>query len=46
MIRSIVVRLALKKDEKNLFSYDMNKFYGYILSDMKKTEIDFNSGDQ
>ena len=24
----------------------MNKFYGYILSDMKKTEIDFSEGDQ
>lgn len=46
MIRSIVVGLAIKKDEKNLFSYEMNKYYGYILSDMKKTEIDYNQGEQ
>lgn len=24
----------------------MNKYYGYILSDMKKTEIDYNQGEQ
>ena len=46
MIRSIVVGFAIKKDEKNLFSCEMNKFYGYILSDMKKTEIDFSGGEQ
>ena len=46
MIRSVVVGFGIKKDEKNLFSYEMNKFYGYILSDMKKTEIDFSGGDQ
>ena len=46
MIRSIVVGLCVKKDDKNLFSYEMTKFYGYILSDMKKTEITFGDGDQ
>ena len=46
MIRSIVVGFAIKKEEKNLFSCEMNKFYGYILSDMKKTEIDFSGGEQ
>ena len=46
MIRSIVVGLGIKKDEKNLFSNEMNKFYGYILSDMKKTEIVFGDKEQ
>ena len=46
MIRSIVVGFGIKKDEKNLFSYEMNKFYGYILSDMKKTEIIFEDKEQ
>ena len=46
MIRSIVVGFAIKKEEKNLFSCEMNKFYGYILSDMKKTEIDFSKEEQ
>ena len=46
MIRSIVVGLCVKRDEKNMFSYEMTKFYGYILSDMKKTEITFDGGDQ
>ena len=39
MIRSIVVGYGIKKDEKNLFSYETKKFYGFILSDMKKTEM-------
>ena len=46
MIRSIVVGFGIKKDEKNLFSSEMNKFYGYILSDMKKTEINFSGREQ
>lgn len=46
MIRSIVVGLGIKKDENNLFSYEMDKFYGYILSDMKKTEIGIGGRDQ
>ena len=46
MIRSIVVGFGIKRDEKNLFSYEMNKFYGYILSDMKKTEIGFENKEQ
>ena len=46
MIRSIVVGLGIKEDEKNLFSYEMDKFYGYILSDMKKTEIGIGGRDQ
>ena len=46
MIRSVVVGFGIKKDEKNLLSYEMNKFYGYILSDMKSTEIDFSAGEQ
>ena len=46
MIRSIVVGFGIKKEEKNLFSCEMNKFYGYILSDMKKTEITFGDKEQ
>ena len=46
MIRSIVVGFGIKKDEKNLFTYDMSKFYGYILSDMKKTQITNGNRDQ
>ena len=46
MIRSVVVGFGIKKDDKNLFSYYMTKFYGYILSDIKKTEIDFSGRDQ
>ena len=46
MIRSVVVGLAIKTDEKNLFSYYMNIFYGFILSDMKKTEIIFSPREQ
>ena len=46
MIRSVVVGFGIKKDEKNLFSSEMNKFYGYILSDMKKTEINFIGREQ
>ena len=44
MIRSIVVGLCIKKNEKNIFSNEMIKFYGYILSDMKKVEIEFGNG--
>ena len=46
MIRSIVVGLGIKREEKNMFSGEMNKFYGYILSDMKKTEISFDNKEQ
>ena len=42
MIRSVVVGLCIKKDEKNLNSNQMKNFYGYILSDMKKVEIKFH----
>ena len=44
MIRSVVVGFSNKKDEKNLFSVDINKFYGFILSDMKKTVVNFGDG--
>ena len=46
MIRSIVVGFGIKKEEKNLFFCEMNKFYGYILSDMKKTKITFGDKEQ
>lgn len=44
MIRSIVVGFSNKKDDKNLFSVDIDKFYGFILSDMKKTTINMRAG--
>lgn len=46
MIRSVVVGLGIKKNEKDLFSYFMTEFYGFILSDMKKTEIGFENKEQ
>ena len=39
MIRSVVVGLSNKLDNKNLYSYNFQKFYGFILSDMKKTIV-------
>ena len=42
MIRSVVVGFGLKKDDNNLFSYYMTTFYGFILSDIKKTIINFS----
>ena len=42
MIRSIVVGFSNKNDEKNIFSVDIQKFYGFILSDMKKTIVNLN----
>ena len=39
MIRSVVVGFSNKKDDKNLFGVDIVQFYGFILSDMKKTTI-------
>ena len=44
MIRSVVVGLSIKIDDSNLYSVDINKFYGYILSDMKKTEVNIRDG--
>ena len=44
MIRSVVVGFSNKKDENNLFSADIHKFYGFILSDMKKTVVNFGEG--
>ena len=44
MIRSVVVGFSIKRDDKNLFSVDINKFYGFILSDMKKTTINMRDG--
>ena len=44
MIRSVVVGFCNKKDDKNLFSVDFNLFYGYILSDMKKTIVNPRDG--
>ena len=43
MIRSIVVGFSNKKDESNLYTGDMQKFYGFVLSDMKKTIINFGN---
>ena len=34
--KSVIIGLATKKDPKNMFIYDVNNFYGYILSDMQK----------
>ena len=34
--KSVIIGLATKKDPKNMFIYDINNFYGYILSDMQK----------
>ncbi len=44
MIRSVVVGFSIKKDDKNLFAVDIDKFYGFILSDMKKTTINMRDG--
>ena len=44
MIRSVVVGFSTKKDDKNLFAVDIYKFYGFILSDMKKTTITMRDG--
>ena len=44
MIRSVVVGFSNKKDDKNLFGVDIAKFYGFILSDMKKTTINMRDG--
>ena len=44
MIRSVVVGFCNKKDDKNFFSVDIHKFYGFILSDMKKTVVNFGEG--
>ena len=46
MIRSVVVGLCNKKDDNNLYSTDIQKFYGFILSDIKKTIITFGEGAQ
>ena len=43
MIRSVVVGFSNKKDNRNLFSVDIQTFYGFILSDMKKTIV--NTGE-
>ena len=43
MIRSIVVGFSNKNDEKNLYSVDIQKFYGFILSDMKKTIVNLSN---
>jgi hypothetical protein len=44
MIRSIVVGFSIKIDEKNLFTIDIQNFYGFILSDMKKTVFNIPDG--
>lgn len=46
MIRSVVVGFCNKKNQNNLFSTDIQKFYGFILSDLKKTIVSFEDGDQ
>ena len=40
----MVVGFSNKVDDSNLYSVDINKFYGYILSDMKKTEVNIGDG--
>jgi hypothetical protein len=37
--KSVIVGLATKKNQKDIFSYEANSFYGYILSDMQKISI-------
>ena len=44
MIRSIVVGFSNKIDENNLYANDLKIFYGFVLSDMKKTIINFRDG--
>ena len=44
MIRSIVVGFSYKNDDKNIFSLDIDKFYGFILSDKKKTVVNLKDG--
>ena len=34
--KSVIIGVATKKDPKNMLTYDVNNFYGYILSDMQK----------
>ena len=46
IIRSVVVGLCNKKDVNNLYSADIQTFYGFILSDIKKTIITFGEGAQ
>ena len=46
IIRSVVVGLCNKKDVNNLYSADIQTFYGFILSDIKKTIIIFGEGAQ
>jgi hypothetical protein len=46
MIRSIVVGLSNKFDENSLYLNDKKTFYGFVLSDMKKTVINFENGDE
>ena len=46
MIRSIVVGFSNKNDEQNLFSVDIQKFYGFILSDKKKTIVNLSNNEE
>ena len=41
MIRSVIVGYSIKKDENNLFSNEIQTFYGFILSDRKKMKFSF-----
>ena len=44
MIRSIVVGFSNKIDDNSLYVNDLRRFYGFVLSDMKKTIINFDDG--
>ena len=44
IIRSIVVGLSNKKDENSFDIYNIEKFYGFILSDQKKTACNLWDG--
>ena len=46
MIRSVVVGFSNKIDNKNLYSPDFQKFYGFILSDQKKTIVNPDQNEQ
>ncbi len=37
--KSVIVGLATKKNQKDIFSYEASSFYGYVLSDMQKISV-------
>ena len=46
MIRSVVVGFSNKNDDKNIYSPDIRKFYGFILSDMKKIVVTLSNNEE